>query len=93
METETAITTLGNAAATIAITAAGRWFREHPELTYDLEALSGCLKANVKIRLPKALHDAREAVECNMTTIATQTFTADMILAGVEAAKEACQER
>ena len=52
------------------------------------EALADCCRSWAKIKLPEALHDAKEAIACNMAQVAEQTFVATMIQAGIEAAKE-----
>jgi hypothetical protein len=53
------------------------------------EALAECLHSWVKIKLPEALRDAKEALACNMGKVAEVTFASSMIQAGIEAAKEA----
>ena len=51
--------------------------------------LRECLAAHVKAAVPKALADAKEAFEAGMPGVAEQTFAASMVMAGIEAAKEA----
>ena len=46
------------------------------------------LQRNIKARLPKALADAKEALDAHMEAQAEQTFAAEMILAGIDAANE-----
>lgn len=53
------------------------------------EALTACLRSWVKIKLIEALKDAKEAFGSNMGQWAEATFRASMVLAGIEAAKEA----
>lgn len=87
-----AMTNLVDRAATIAIRAARAWAESHPEAVVDLRGalFAECLRANLKIRLPEALRDAREAIDAGMGAIADTTFAASVALAGVDAAKESC---
>jgi len=57
-------------------------------LTTDLDVLHERLKENVKIRLPEALADAKEALDGGMAQIAEVTFALTMALAGIDPAKE-----
>ena len=77
-----------NAAARIAANGATHYLQVN-RLTADPSALAACLRSWVKIQLPNALHDAREALDCHMNQVAEATFAASMIQAGIEAAKEA----
>jgi len=79
---------LVTAACNLAMRGAGEYLRAH-NLTADPTSLSACLRSWVKIKLPEALRDAREAIECNMHQAAEATFAATMVQAGIEAAKEA----
>lgn len=58
-------------------------------LTAEPEALRECLKSWLKLQMPVALRDAREAFACHMDKVAEATFAASMVQAGIEAAKEA----
>ena len=78
---------LAQASVDIALRAAIKWLEVH-DFKADCAALTECLRANVKIRMGKALHDAKEAIDCHMPDIAEQTFAAEMSLAGIDAAKE-----
>ena len=82
---------LGAGAAEVAMRAAVEYLCEH-KLTADPEALVECLRSWIKIKLPEALRDAKDALDCGpgMRMIAERTFNASMALAGIEAAKEAC---
>lgn len=79
---------LVDAAVTIGTRAAAEWFRSHPEARRDDAAFAECLRANLKIRLPEALRDAKEAMDAGMSKIAETTFAATIALAGIDAAKE-----
>lgn len=74
-------------AVTVAIRAAGEYLRAH-NLKADNEALAACLRSWVKIKLPEALRDCKEAFDCGMTQIGIATFKASLAQAGIEAAKE-----
>ena len=80
--------TLIDAAAKIAIIGAREYLRVH-NLQADETALVACCKSWLKIKLPEALNDAKAAMDCGMHQAAEATFKATMILAGIEAAKEA----
>lgn len=80
--------TLAEAACSIAQRGAVEYLHAH-SLKADAYTLAECLKAHVKSALPGALHDAKQALDCNMGQAAQQAFAADMVLAGIEAAKEA----
>lgn len=80
------------ASAALEITAIGaREYLAANKLTADTNALLACCRSWTKIKLPEALNDAREAIECHMNEVAEATFKATMILAGIEAAKEAAR--
>jgi hypothetical protein len=71
-----------------AVVAAHKYL-EANHLRADADALAECCKSWCKIKLPEAMADARKALECGMDMVAERTFIASMMLAGVEAAKEA----
>jgi len=79
---------LARAAMEIAARGAAEYLRQH-KLKADPDALLSTLRSWVKAKLPEALHDAKEALDANMGAAAEQTFKASMVLAGIEAAKEA----
>lgn len=89
------ITNIAEAAVEIAAKGARMWFEQNRTEPVSLDAFVECIKANVKLYLPAALKDAKEALDANMPDAAEQTFKASMILAGIEAAKEsaACPVR
>ncbi len=87
------INTLGETAVKIAANAAHAWFAQHSAKPVSLDAFCECLKANVKVYLPGALRDAREALEAGMYEVGQQTFAASMALAGIDAAKECATPR
>lgn len=61
-------------------------------LTADPERLAVCCKAQLKVALPEALADAREALVCHNPQLAETTFKASLVIAGIEAAKAAVAE-
>ena len=76
----------------IRITMAGaREYLKAHKLTADMTALAECCRSWMKIQLPVALADAKEALDANMGQVAEATFKASMFQAGIEAAKECCQ--
>lgn len=79
---------LVDAGAQIAMRAAAEYLRRH-DLGADPAALTATLRAWLKIKLPEAMRDARQALEAGMGKVAEQTFAASMAQAGIEAAKEA----
>ena len=79
--------TLAEAAATFAMRGADEYLRRH-NLTADPAALATCARSWVKLKLPEALQDAKDALACNMGQVAEQLFSATMMQAGIEAAKE-----
>lgn len=79
---------LGEASVHIAFKAARQYCAVH-DLTANDESLFACCKSWCKIKLPEALHDAKEALACGMNQAAEQTFALSMAAAGIEAAKEA----
>jgi hypothetical protein len=81
---------LGEVAVTIVAKSAVAWMNAHNMRPVSDDAFCECVKSVAKIRLPAALHDAREALEANMDAVAVETFRASMSLAGIEAAKECC---
>jgi hypothetical protein len=85
-------TDLVTIACEISMRAAINYLQVH-DLTADDKALSECLRDWCKIKLPQAMADAKEAIECGMTKAAEATFAATMRLAGIEAAKEASRTK
>ncbi len=79
--------------ATIAAVKAAREWCETTGHKFDVsdEAFCECLKSWLKIQLPIALKDAKDAVDAGMYDVANQTFIASMAIAGIEAAKESCR--
>lgn len=71
----------------IAFGAAKKYLAVH-SLKADEKILWEACKSWVKIKLPEAMKDAKEAAECGMDKIATQTFGLSIAEAGIEAAKE-----
>lgn len=82
------IDSLGRLAADAAMRAAVEYIHVH-NLQADTAALLECIRSWCRIKLPEALKDAKEALECGMGQIAEATFLATMRQAGIEAAKEA----
>ena len=72
----------------IAAQAAMRYLETHG-LTADPDALASCLAAWVRAKLPEALQDAKEALDAGLTEYVKLTYEATIVLAGIEAAKEA----
>ena len=83
----TATEQLGEVAGKIATRAGLDYFKAHG-LTYDLDTFSVALKKHCMAKMPVAMADAKEAMECHMEAQAEQTFAATMMLAGIAAAKE-----
>ena len=81
--------TLTEVAATIAARSARIYLERHNLKAESPESLAESLRAMVKFRLPEALRDAKEALDCHMDKAAEATFATTMALAGIEAAKEA----
>jgi len=82
------IETLGERTVEIATQAAMRYLETH-NLAADPDALASCLSSWVRTKLPEALSDAKEALEAGLTEYAELTYNATIVLAGIEAAKEA----
>lgn len=82
---------IAQAACAIAERGAVEYLNAH-KLTADPTALAECLKSWTKIKFTEAMRDAKEAIECGMVQVAQATFSATMIQAGIEAAKE-CSHR
>lgn len=78
-------------AANTAMKAAAEYIHKN-HLSYEIDSLLACLRANVKARFQEALVESKQALDCNsnMALVAEQTFLATMALAGIDAAKEAC---
>lgn len=81
-------TTLGQVAMDCVTRGAIGYLEEH-DLIADPQTLLEFCVSWCKSQMPKALKDAKDALDANMPQIAEQTFAASMVLAGVEAAKEA----
>lgn len=77
----------GKIAADAAMRAAAAYLQQHG-LKADVDALTECIRSWVRIKLPHALHAAKEAFETGMDKAGEATFLAEMALAGIEAAKE-----
>lgn len=86
---DTTVAKLVQAAQTYAVRGAQQYLQAHNLKAISNEALCDCIISWIKIKLPEALHDAKEAMACNMTQIAETAFAASMVQAGIEAAKEA----
>lgn len=76
------------AMAACAMRAASEYLARH-SLTADPRTLTERLKAHLKLALPRALADAKAAMDARMERVALQIFEASLALAGIEAAKEA----
>lgn len=83
------VTALAKEALNVAMQGARRYYDTHKSAPVSEDALAECVRSWVKAKTPEAVRDAREAVECNMTHAAAWTFSATMLQAGIEAAKEA----
>lgn len=79
---------LADAALGIAFVGAREYLRRHG-LHAEPDALAECVKSWARIKLPEALADAREAFAIGMVDAGVLTFKSTMIIAGIEAAKEA----
>ena len=85
----TGIETLGERTFEIATQAAMQYLEAHNLMT-DPDALASCLSSWVRAKLPEALRDAKDALDAGLTEYAELTYNATIVLAGIEAAKEAC---
>ena len=85
--TASSLSSLAQVATDTAILAAATYLRKHG-LQAPPEVLSSFLMDWIKIKLPEALRDAKEAIDAGMAEAAQQTFLASMMQAGIEAAKE-----
>ena len=74
-------------ACEVAAKYAAEYVRRH-NLTAPTDALSESVIANVRVQLPQAIQDAKDAAEIGMRDVASSTFAASMALAGIKAAKE-----
>jgi hypothetical protein len=79
---------LGEIAVKTAAESAVVWMNQNNAKPESTDSFCESIKAMVKIRLPEALKDAKDAFDANMGACAEQTFIASMRLAGIEAAKE-----
>jgi len=86
--TQNDIETLGERTVEIATEAAMQYLETH-NLAADPDALASCLSSWVRAKLPDGLSDAKEALEAGLTEYAELTYRATIVLAGIEAAKEA----
>ena len=86
-ESDDSMTELIEVASRMAATGAREYLAAH-KLQTEPNALAACLKSWIKIKLPEALADAKEALACHMGQVAEATFAATMMQAGIEAAKE-----
>jgi len=80
--------TLGEQTLHIAAQAAMQYLETH-NLTASPDALASCLTSWVRAKIPEALRDAQEAVDAGLIEYAELTYKATIVLAGIEAAKEA----
>jgi hypothetical protein len=74
-------------AAKIMMRACADYVRANDIQNPDLDALTAALKARGGKALEQALADAKEAADLGMTQVAQDTFTATLVLAGIEAAQ------
>ncbi len=77
-----------NVAGETAMRGAAEYLAAHNLVSNDDKALCECIKSWIKINLPQALADAKEALDAGMEQAANATFLLSMKLAGIEAAKE-----
>ena len=89
--TDQSVVALGNAVVACVLAGGREYLRTH-NLTADADALAAACRSWAKIKLPEALRDAKEAMDCGMSQVAEQTFKATMFQAGIEAAKEVAKE-
>ena len=82
------IETLGERTFEIATQAAMQYLETH-NLSADPDALAPCLASWVRAKLPEAMRGAKEALDAGLTEYAELTYEATIVLAGIEAAKEA----
>lgn len=83
-----AIQALAETVSDIAAHAAITYLKQQ-NLTATDEALAACLASWIRLKLPEAFADAKQAIDSGMEQYAEMTFRATMALAGIEAAKEA----
>jgi len=83
---------LAEVAMRCAVSGATEYLGRH-NLQADPGALTECLRSWVLLKLPEALSDADVALRAGMVQAAESTFVASLVLAGVEAAKEAGRPR
>jgi hypothetical protein len=79
---------LTRAAAGIAMRAAATYLDKHGLKVADALIVEQ-LRATIPARFREAIADAREAIDLGMTAVGEETFAASMVLAGIDAAKEA----
>ena len=86
---------LGTVAADVAAKAAIQYLRGRDILGkewFNADAISKALQTRVKLALPEALKDAKEALDLGMGPVGETTFMVSMALAGIKAAKDVYPE-
>jgi hypothetical protein len=83
---------LAAAAVGIAYGAAYNYLVKNTLCAQSEQALAECVKSWVKAKIGEAIEDAKEAIDSGMEHWAFASFSASMVLAGIEAAKEASHE-
>jgi len=80
---------LADVSVSIAARGCGEFLRKHgvDNIGPTTEAVWPFLRDAVKAALPAALDDARDAFTANMGKVAEQTFSASMVIAGIDGAK------
>lgn len=92
-----AVDQIGSQAADIAMRAAADYLRQACRLDEfrsddaKLDRLIAVLRIKCREALDGGFRDAREAIEAGMDQVANMTFVASFRLAGIAAAKEACE--
>lgn len=81
------INQLGTVAAEVMMRAFADYARSHAITITDYDAACELLRSRVRVYLPIALADAKEAMDCGMTQVAEATFKATLMQAGIEAAQ------
>lgn len=86
---KTASQALGEKSGDLAITGAFDYLKSKGKFTLEiLDKLADPLKRHSSAALPKALADAKEALDCGMSEHASLTFALTMRQSGIDAAKE-----
>lgn len=88
-----ALESIASNGATSAMQAASDYWRIHKFSTAeftpdDWKAAVDCVKKHIRLAMPDAIKDMRDALAANMKEAAGHTFLASMRLAGIAAAKE-----